>query len=374
MPRARRGIELIRPLNKLFLLLTVAALVVAFFLVSSALAQESVEFTLPVINIGDRKAELVAGTGTSDGRLALAWTLRPLKDAEPVDWNMLEKDRPKFRENYSDEDKYFVEILVVDAANKKSLATLKLAESWSLPGFGHESLVARWGPPDPDGHRFAIVNCDRKWSPQDLILLDANGDAVSQRSLLAPLDEAVQKFVAKENRGRKAPAAKDYIVEYPIFDLPEIGRQNGFSDRNNLWLPFSALIPKSEQDPAYGGVLQLKLARLPDGPTATIQGSPVRHTGEDEEQVSTDARFLDADRRLNQVYQALRTRLSPSERDRLKQEQRAWINQRDAAAQSANGKAQEASLENPTAITDRELVKITQARTAELEQWLNKVK
>jgi hypothetical protein len=91
----------------------------SFLLAGSALAQESDQLTLPVINVGERKAELVAGTGTSDGRFALAWTLRPLKDAEPVDWSLLQKDREKFRDNYSDDDRYFVEILVVDAVNKK---------------------------------------------------------------------------------------------------------------------------------------------------------------------------------------------------------------------------------------------------------------
>ena len=324
---------------------------------------------MPVINVGERKAELVAGTGTSDGRFALAWTLRPLKDAEPVDWSLLQKDREKFRDNYSDDDRYFVEILVVDAVSKKSLATLKLDKSWSLPGVDHEDLVARWGPRDRDGRRFAIVNCDRKWSSQDLILLDVSGETVSQRSLLVPLDEVVRNFVAKENRGRQASSTKQYTVEYPIFDLPEIGRQKGFSDHNNLWLPFTALIPKSEKDSAYGGVLHLNLARQPDGPTATIQGSPILSAGKDEQQVSTDVRFLDADHRLNQVYEALRAGLSASERERLKKEELAWINQRNGVAQEANGKAQEASLENPTAVADRELVKFTQARADELEQW-----
>jgi uncharacterized protein YecT (DUF1311 family) len=334
----------------------------SFLLAGSALAQESDQLTLPVINVGERKAELVAGTGTSDGRFALAWTLRPLKDAEPVDWSLLQKDREKFRDNYSDDDRYFVEILVVDAVSKKSLATLKLAASWSLPGVDHEDLVARWGPRDRDGRRFAIVNCDRKWSSQDLILLDVSGETVSQRSLLVPLDEVVRNFVAKQNRGRQASANKQYTVEYPIFDLPEIGRQKGFSDHNNLWLPFTALIPKSEKDSAYGGVLHLNLASQPDGPTATIQGSPILSAGKDEQQVSTDVRFLDADHRLNQVYEALRAGLSASERERLKKEELAWINQRNGVAQEANGKAQEASLENPTAVADRELVKVTQAR------------
>jgi uncharacterized protein YecT (DUF1311 family) len=189
----------------------------SFLLACSTLAQESDQLTLPVINVRERKAELFAGTGTSDGRFALAWTLRPLKDAEPVDWSLLQKDREKFRDSYSDDDRYFVEILVVDA--------------------------------------------------------------VSQ----------------------------------------------------------------------------------PDGPTATIQGSPILSAGKDEQQVSTDVRFLDADHRLNQVYEALRAGLSGSERERLKKEELAWINQRNGVAQEANGKAQEASLENPTAVADRELVKVTSA-------------
>src|SRR4029077_3893166 len=221
---------------------------------------------LPVMELGDRKAEIVPGTGSPDGRLALAWTLRPSKDTEPVDWNLLTKDREKFRDTYGDDEKYFVEILLVDHKNNKSLATIKLAESWSLPGYGHESLIARWGPADKDGRRFAIVNCDRKWSPQDLILLSVTGDSVSQHSLLKSLDQTVQKFVAQKNKGRRAQPAKDYTVEYPIFGLPEIGERKGFSDPTTLWLPFEALIPKSEEAPGYAGVLHLKLGDAPGGP------------------------------------------------------------------------------------------------------------
>jgi lipoprotein NlpI/uncharacterized protein YecT (DUF1311 family) len=345
-----------------------AALVLVFFSVARL---ESAESTLPIISMGERKAELIAGTGTSDGRFALAWTLRPLKGSEPVDWTLLGQDREKFRDNYSEEEQYFVEILVVDQVSKKSLATLKLAESWSLPGIGHEALVARWGPRDRDGRRFAIVNCDRKWSPQDLVLIEVTGETVSQRSLFAPLNEAVLNFVAKQNGGRQASAAKNYVVEYPIFDLPELGRQKGFSDPNHLWLPFEAS-PSRDSDnkgPAYSGVLHLSLADQPDGPAATIQGSPILSVSQAEEPVSTDVRFLDEDHRLNQVYEALRIGLLPGERERLKKEEREWINKRNGQAQSANGEAQETSLANPTAIADRELVSITQARITDLEQW-----
>jgi lipoprotein NlpI len=322
-----------------------AALVLVLFSVARL---ESAESTLPIISISERKAELIAGTGTSDGRFALAWTLRPLKGSEPVDWTLLGQDREKFRDNYSDEEQYFVEILVVDQVSKKSLATLKLAESWSLPGVDHEALVARWGPRDRDGRRFAIVNCDRKWNPQDLVLIEITGETVSQRTLLAPLNEAVLNFAAKQNGGRPASATKNYVVEYPIFDLPELGRQKGFSDPNQLWLPFEASPSRdSGKGPVYSGVLHLHLADQPDGPVATIQGSPIFSVSQTEEPVSTDERFLDEDHRLNQVYEALRIGLTPGERERLKKEER----------------------ENPTAIADRELVSITQARITELEQW-----
>jgi uncharacterized protein YecT (DUF1311 family) len=341
--------------------------------------------TLPVMELVGRKAEVVAGTGSPDGQLALAWTLRPSKDAEPVDWNLLAKDRGKFKETYGEDESYFVEILVVDYKNNKSLATLKLAESWSLPGHGHASLIARWGPADKNGRRFVIVNCDRKWSPQDLILLSVIGDSVSQRSLLKSLDQSVQKFVAQQNKARGAAPVKgygtqwdrdksgNYTVEYPIFNLPEIGKRKGFSDPATLWLPFEASIPKSDA-PAYSGVLHLKLGDAPSGPTATIQGAPVEESGTTEEAVSYDARFLDGDRQLNETYSTLRAKLSPTQRDQLKEQQRAWINRRNEAAQLANGEAQENSLENPTAVSDREVLKMTQARTTQFKQWLEKLK
>jgi uncharacterized protein YecT (DUF1311 family) len=89
-----------------------------------------------------------------------------------------------------------------------------------------------------------------------------------------------------------------------------------------------------------------------------------------QEKLSVDASFRDADRQLNEVYNALRARLSPSERDGLKKEQLAWINRRDAAAQVAKKNAQE----NPTDADDHDVTKMTQARAAELEKRLKKAK
>jgi uncharacterized protein YecT (DUF1311 family)/sugar lactone lactonase YvrE len=85
---------------------------------------------------------------------------------------------------------------------------------------------------------------------------------------------------------------------------------------------------------------------------------------------SADASFRDADRHLNEVYNALRARLSPSERTGLKKEQLAWLNERNAAVQDAKKNAQE----NPTDVADREVTTMTLARVAELEKRLKKAK
>jgi len=90
----------------------------------------------------------------------------------------------------------------------------------------------------------------------------------------------------------------------------------------------------------------------------------------EQEAPSVDASFREADGHLNEVYNALRARLSPSERDSLKKEQLAWLNQRSAAVQVAK----ESARENSTDVADREPTKMTQARVAELEKRLKKAK
>jgi len=101
-------------------------------------------------------------------------------------------------------------------------------------------------------------------------------------------------------------------------------------------------------------------------------GEDVSGSGQttNQEGPSADASFRDADHQLNKVYNALRARLSPSERDGLKKEQLSWLNQRNAAVQDAKKNAQE----NPTDGADREVTKMTKARVAELEKRLKKAK
>src|SRR5438067_123604 len=101
-------------------------------------------------------------------------------------------------------------------------------------------------------------------------------------------------------------------------------------------------------------------------------GEDVSGSGQTTEQegLSADASFRDADRQLNEVYNALRARLSPSERDGLKKEQLAWTDRRNAGAQATKGNSQG----NTTDAADRQVTKMTLARAAELEKRLKKAK
>lgn len=104
------------------------------------------------------------------------------------------------------------------------------------------------------------------------------------------------------------------------------------------------------------------------------EGSPKDVSGPaqtaEPEKSSADASLADADRHLNEVYNALRARLSPSERDSLKKEQRAWLNRRNAAAQASKTNAEG----NSTDAADGDVTNMTQARVAELEKRLKKGK
>ena len=86
----------------------------------------------------------------------------------------------------------------------------------------------------------------------------------------------------------------------------------------------------------------------------------------EQEAPNADASFRETDGHLNEVYNALRARLSPLERDSLKKEQLAWLNERNAAVQVAKA--------NSSDVADREVTKMTQARVAELEKRLKKAK
>jgi len=96
------------------------------------------------------------------------------------------------------------------------------------------------------------------------------------------------------------------------------------------------------------------------GDTGEDVSGPAKTT--DQEKLSADASFRDADRQLNEVYNALRARLSPSKSDRLKKEQLAWM-MGGCGGSSRQGKCRGKT----THAGDGDVTKMTLARPAELE-------
>ena len=102
-------------------LLLVAFPLTGIFLCSSLIADYK------LLDSTAEKAVLVPGTQTSDGHYALAWTVLPKENAEPVDWSTL--DTGEFEKRYLDED-YLVDAqyepanLVVDLHAKKVIGKI----------------------------------------------------------------------------------------------------------------------------------------------------------------------------------------------------------------------------------------------------------
>ena len=81
-----------------------------------------------------------------------------------------------------------------------------------------------------------------------------------------------------------------------------------------------------------------------------------------------NARYQEVDGALNQVYKQLVAQLSPTQKTKLRQAQRAWITFRDASAAFAASMAEGGSLA-PT-LSLAELVSVTEARVAAMQEIL----
>jgi uncharacterized protein YecT (DUF1311 family) len=98
--------------------------------------------------------------------------------------------------------------------------------------------------------------------------------------------------------------------------------------------------------------------RLEAHPAAFFKGLGARASSSDSISSSSDhsvsAAISDADNRLNTIYRQLRRSLSPAERSSLRDEERAWIEQKEKLP---NG--------------SEELLQMIKDRTAELERRLS---
>ena len=81
---------------------------------------------------------------------------------------------------------------------------------------------------------------------------------------------------------------------------------------------------------------------------------------------SESAKLAKADRELNAIYSALLKKLNSSAREKLRVEQRNWVESRDNKADEAVRNKTDA--ENARIVRDRALRQLTEERAAELRK------
>jgi Uncharacterized protein conserved in bacteria len=301
------------------------------------------------IEIGSEKAVIARDSKSADARNALAWTV---DSSEPVDWSLLEEDPNRFYEQYD-----VKEIWVINVPDKKKVGAVGDKGGYLRPG-SHRTLSVAWGPIE-NGRRFALAAYQWKWGTDTLLLLDVSGDDSRSTQIGGVLDKAIEGQIKRSKPKQHGPFDSTYLLT----GLPELGKKTGFSSATTVGLPF--VTKDREQDTSISeGILSLKLARTGEGPTASV----VRLTPGPlpDDPFSQSARLAKADRELNAIYSALLKRLDSSAREKLRTEQRAWVEQRDWQADEAVRNKIDA--ENARIVRDRVLRQLTEERSAELRK------
>jgi hypothetical protein len=315
----------------------------------AAAAEPSVQPEPRWIEIGSEKAAIARDSKSADGRNALAWTV---DNNEPVDWSLLEKDGNRFYEQYD-----VKAIWVINLADKKKVGTIGDTGGYVRPG-SHRTLSVAWGPIE-NGRRFALAAYQWKWGTDTLLVLDVGQDDCRSVQIGPVLDKAIDAQIKRTKSRQRGPFDSTYL----LIGLPELGKKTGFSSVNTVGLPF--VTKDREHDAVVGeGILSLKFTRTGEGPTASV----VRLTPGPlpDDPFSESARLAKADRELNAIYAALLKRLSPSEQNALRSEQRAWLEQRDRQADEAV--RNKSDSENARIVRDRVLRQLTEERSSELRK------
>jgi hypothetical protein len=303
-----------------------------------------------VLKIDAENVVVARQSKSPDRHYALAWTP---KDKEHVDWAMIETNVNGFYDKYD-----AAEVWVVDLQQPRKLDTLASASSYIRPGI-HRTLAAAWGRPDESGRRFALGSYDWKWGTDTLYLLDV-GPQETRHAVIGPqLDAAVAAFLKQKTAQAKAALN----ITYGVAGLPEHGTKSGFADGATVLLPFTARVSPDDR-PMGEGVITLKLDRQGRVPAASVvkitRGAPGA------EPFTDDSHLAKADAELNQVYTALLKKLGAAKKAELREEQRAWIEQRDKKAAETPADA----ADSARVLRDRTLTQLTQERVEELRKRL----
>jgi hypothetical protein len=303
------------------------------------------------IEIGSEKVVIARDSMSADGRNALAWTV---DSSEPVDWSLLEKDPNHFYEQYD-----VKEIWIVNIPDKKKVGSVADQGGYVRPG-SHRTLSIAWGPID-NGRRFALAAYEWKWGTDTLLLLDVGADDSRSTQIGPVLDKAIEAQIKRVKPREHGPFDSTYLLT----GLPELGKRTGFSGPTTVGLPFVTKGRKQDA-PVTKGTLRLKLIRAGKSPAAKVVKLTPGPLPDDP--FSESARLAKADRELNAIYSALLKRLDTSAREKLRTEQRAWLEQRDRQADEAVRNKNDA--ENRRIVRDRVLRRLTEERSAELRKTL----
>ena len=303
------------------------------------------------IDIGSEKVVIARDSMSADGRNALAWTV---DSSEPVDWSLLEKDPNHFYEEFD-----VKEIWVVNIPDKKKVGTVADQGGYVRPG-SHRTLSIAWGPIE-NGRRFALAAYEWKWGTDTLLLLEVGADDSRSTQIGPVLDKAIEAQVKRVKPRERGPFDSTYLLT----GLPELGKRIGFSDPTTVGLPFVTKDRKQDA-PVTEGILTLKLIRTGERPTVNVVKVTPGPLPDDP--FSESARLAKADRELNAIYSALLKRLDAPAREKLRVEQRAWLEQRDRQADEAVRNKSDA--ENRRIVRDRVLRQLTEERSSELRKRL----
>ncbi len=348
--------------------MTRAFLLIGVFLCSSLVADD-----YKLLESTTEKAVLVPGTQTSDGHYALAWTVLPKKNAEPVDWSIL--DTGEFEQRYLDEEgvedaQYDPANLVVDLRAKK--VNGKIAQGYDVcyrPNKNHADLIVSWGP-EQNGHRFALVEVTAKWQPALFDVLDVGPDGIRKTEPHPLFGKAVVSAIRRcyTNAHIKSP---HIAFDYAIGELPEIGSNIGFLDATTVRLGFSTMDETKSGTPEVDGDVKFKLSRAGKGITIAIDKITAELNGgsDSDDKFTGDARNAKIERELNEVYTALMRKLDPAAKEQLREQQRAWLKDREAFVENFEQTFDiSTEMENRRIVLDRSLREMTEKRVAELRK------
>jgi Domain of unknown function (DUF4852) len=158
-----------------------------------------------------------------------------------------------------------------------------------------------------------------------------------------PFEESKARYLEPTLRGNRQATLRVYGT------LQECREEsvNG-SDKKVIYLEATKAVLAVGAESRFAG--QKVISSDPDAagtpvppPSSTFNGSPRKSAADissqpsEGESIQDDPRFKPLDDRLNQVYSSLRSRLSPSRREQLKQFERDFITQRDRLKSNPDG-------------------------------------